>query len=107
MLSRKTEANLLAMAKAPSFHTVSRGDTVYGVAEGFRKRKLMYQGATTPAGSHMRSIGAHLPDDGIDRTKRTVWRGNSEYSYTQSGREVRLRTADGSLTARGLSLIHI
>ena len=41
MLSRKTEADLLKMAKAPSFHTVSKGDPVYGVAEGFRKRTLM------------------------------------------------------------------
>ena len=45
MLSRKTEANLLKMAKDPSFHTVSHGDSVHGVVAGpGHKRKLLFQG---------------------------------------------------------------
>ena len=67
MLSRKAKDNLKKMAKERSFHTEAKGDTVWGVAEGHQKRKLMYQGATTAFGSYLKSKGVHLPEEGVDR----------------------------------------
>ncbi len=89
------------MSKERSFRIERRGDSHYGTAEGFRAKRLMLRGATTPAGSYLLSKGVHMPVDRINRTMRTMFRGNSEYTTTQSGQMVRLRTADGSLTERG------
>ncbi len=61
----------------------------------------MVRGGTTPAGSYLLSKGVHLPQNMINRSLRTTFRGNSEYTFTQTGNTVRLRNADGSLTARG------
>ena len=47
------------------------------------------------------SKGIHMPLDRLIKTVRTIFRGNSEYAFTQSGNTVRLRSADGDLTARG------
>ena len=89
------------MSKDRSFRIERRGDSHYGVADGFRAKRLMSKGATTPAGSYLLSKGVHLPVDRLNRNVRTFFRGNSEYTQTQSGQTVRLRKTDGSLTERG------
>ena len=45
-----------------------------------------------------------MPLDRLNKTVRTVYRGNSEYAFTNSGNTVRLRRADGSLTQRGTEM---
>ena len=95
-MSTRTEKNTLKrMSKERSFRIERRGDSHYGTAAGFRAKRLMLRGATTPAGSYLLSKGVHMPADRINRTLRTVFRGNSEFTTTQSGQQVRLRTADG------------
>ena len=89
------------MSKDRSFRIEKRGDSHYGVAQGFRAKRLMLRGSKTAAGSYLDEKGVHLPSDAINRNVRTIFRGNSEYTYTQSGQMVRLRKADGSLTERG------
>ena len=101
MSTRAQKEYLKRMAKSRSFRVERKGDSHFGVAEGFRAKRLMLRGATTPSGSYLLSKGVHMPADRINRTVRTMFRGNSEYTYTQSGGTVRLRNADGSLTVRG------
>ena len=92
---------LKRMSKDRSFRIEKRGDSHYGIADGFRAKRLMLRGSKTAAGSYLDEKGVHLPSDAINRTVRTIFRGNSGYTYTQSGQMVRLRKADGSLTVRG------
>ena len=66
------------MSKERSFRVEKRGDSHYGVALGFRAKRLMLRGVTTPAGSYLQSKGVHMPTDRINRTVRTYFRGNSE-----------------------------
>ena len=89
------------MSKDRSFRIERRGDSHYGVADGFRDKRLMLRDATTVAGSYLLSKGVHLPVDRLNRNVRTFFRGTSEYTQTQSGQTVRLRKTDGSLTVRG------
>ena len=70
-------------------------------AEGFRPKQLMLRGERTPAGIYLTNKGVHMNTDAINRNVRTYLRGNSEYTYTQTGNVVRLRNSDGSLTKRG------
>ena len=100
-MSTRPENRLKRMSKDRSFRVEKRGDSHYGVAQGFRAKRLMLRGAATVAGSYLSSKGVHMPTDRINRTVRTYFRGNSEYTTTQSGQHVRLRKADGSLTERG------
>ena len=101
-MSTRTEKNTLKrMSKDRSFRIERRGDSQYGVAEGFRPKQLMLRGERTPAGIYLTNKGVHISTDAINRTVRTYFRGNSEYTYTQTGNVVRLRNSDGSLTERG------
>ena len=101
-MSTRTEKNTLKrMSKDRSFRIERRGDSQYGVAEGFRPKRLMLRGERTPAGVYLTNKGVHISTDAINRTVRSYFRGNSEYTYTQTGNVVRLRNSDGSLTARG------
>ena len=101
MSSRREKDTLKRMSKERSFRVERRGDSHYGVAEGFRAKRLLLRGGMTVAGDYLHSKGVHLPTDRLNKTARTVFRGNSEYAFTQSGGTVRLRKADGSLTERG------
>ena len=101
MISRKVQASLDDMLQAPGFAMTRAGDSWYAAAPGFRKKRLMTQGQTTPVGQWMRDqrmlpIGA----DRIDTTRRSEFRGNSEWATTQSGKRVKLRDPRG-LTKRG------
>ena len=101
-MSTRTEKNTLKrMSKDRSFRVEKGGDANYGIAEGFKAKRLMIRGSKTAAGSYLFEKGVHLPTDAINRTARTFFRGNSEYTFTQSGGIVRLRKTDGSLTERG------
>ena len=102
MLSRRVKDNLDAMMKTPGFEMTRSGDTFYATAPGFRKKKLMSQGAvTTPIGQWMRDMRMlPLQPDRVDTTRPTEFRGNSEYALTQSGKRVKLRDTRG-LTHRG------
>ena len=101
-MSTRTEKNTLnRMSQDRSFRIERRGDSQYGVAEGFRPKRLMLRGERTPAGEHLTNQGVHISTDAINRNVRTYFRGNSEYTYTQTGNVVRLRNSDGSLTERG------
>ena len=101
-MSTRTEKNTLKrMSKDRSFRIEKRGDSQYGVAEGFRPKRLMLRGERTAAGIYLTNKGVHISSDAINRTVRTYFRGNSEYTYTQTGNVVRLRNSDGSHTERG------
>ena len=101
-MSTRTEKNTLnRMSQDRSFRIERRGDSQYGVAEGFRPKRLMLRGERTPAGEHLTNQGVHISTDAINRNVRTYFRGNSEYTFTQTGSVVRLRNSDGSLTERG------
>ena len=101
MSSRREKDTLKRMSKERSFRVERRGDSHFGVAEGFRAKRLLLKGSSTVAGDYLRSKGVHLPTDRLNKTVRTVFRGNSEYTFTESGTTVRLRNPDGGLTARG------
>ena len=92
------------MSKERSFRVERRGDSHFGVAEGFRAKRLLLKGSSTVAGDYLRSKGVHLPTDRLNKTVRTGFRGNSEYAFTESGGMVRLRNTDGGLTARGAQM---
>ena len=47
MSTRKQKDNLKQMFRHGSFRIEKRGDSHYGVAEGFRSKRLMFRGATT------------------------------------------------------------
>ena len=102
MLSQRVKNNLDAMMQAPGFQVTRSGDTFFATAPGFRKKKLMGQGAvTTPIGQWMRDMRMlPLQPDRVDTTRPTEFRGNSEYALTQSGKRVKLRDTRG-LTHRG------
>ena len=100
MSSRREKDTLKRMSKERSFRVERRGDSHVGVAEGFRSKRLLFRGSSTVAGDYLRSKGVHLPTDRLNKTVRTVFRGNSEYAVTQSGKRVKLRDTRG-LTARG------
>ena len=101
MSSRREKDTLKRMSKERSFRVERRGDSHFGVAEGFRAKRLLLRGSATVAGDYLRSKGVHLPTDRLNKTVRTIFRGNSEYAFTESGATVRLRNPDGGLTARG------
>ena len=101
MLSRRVREDLDAMMQAPGFAVSRSGDSFFAGAPGFRKKRVMTQGVTTPVGQWMRDmrmlpIGA----DRIDTTRAPEFRGNSEWATTQSGKRVKLRDVRG-LTKRG------
>ena len=101
-MSTRTERNTLnRMSQDRSFRIERRGDSQYGVADGFRPKRLMLRGERTPAGEHLTNQGVHISTDAINRSVQTYFRGNSEYTFTQTGNVVRLRNSDGSLTKRG------
>ena len=54
MISRKVQANLDAMLQAPGFAVPRSEDSFFVAAPGFRKKRVMTQGQTTPAGQWMR-----------------------------------------------------
>ena len=105
MLSQRVKNNLDAMMQAPGFQVTRSGDTFFATAPGFRKKKLMSQGAvTTPIGQWMRDMRMiPLQPDRVDTTRPTEFRGNSEYALTQSGKRVKLRDTRG-LAQRGLQV---
>ena len=79
MISRKVQANLDAMLQAPGFAVSRSGDSFFVDAPGFRRKRVMTQGVTTPVGQWMRDqrmlpIGA----DRIDTTRAPEFRGTSE-----------------------------
>ena len=102
MLSRRVRENLDAMLQTPGFRVERAGDTFFATAPGFRRKRVMTQGAvTTPAGQWLRDMRmVPLQPDRIDSTRPTEFRGNSEFATTQGGKRVRLRGPQG-LTARG------
>ena len=84
MLSRRAQNNLDAMMQTPGFEMTRSGDTFFATAPGFRKKKLMSQGAvTTPIGQWMRDMKMlPLQPDRVDTTRPSEFRGNSEYALT-------------------------
>ena len=105
MLSASVKQKLNTFVAAPTFRLRTQGDTVFGDATGHRSRKLMSRGQLTPAGQYLQGDhGVSFPRRAIDQTQRTYFRGRSEYTTTQDGREVKLRSAQGELTARGKEL---
>ena len=101
MSTRTAKNTLNRMSKDRTFRIERRGDSHYGVAEGFRSKLLMLRGERTPAGEHLTNRGVHMDTDTLNKNVRTYFRGNSEYTFTQTGNVVRLRNSDGSLTERG------
>ena len=102
MVSRGTKRTLDTLVAEPSFALRTVGDSIYSHAEGYRAKRLSLRGQLTPAGQYLADEkGVPFPRRQLDSTQRTFFRGNSEYGMTQDGREVRLRTAQGELTARG------
>ena len=101
MSTRREKDRLKQLSRERSFRIERRGDSHYVVADGFRAKRLLLRGSTTVAGQYLQSKGVHLPLDRLNKTVRTIFRGNSEYAFTETGNTVRLRNADGSLTQRG------
>ena len=94
-----------AFARDPSFKLRTQGDTVFGDVTGKRSRTLMTRGNLTEQGKYLQDeLGVVFRRRGIDQTQRTYFRGRTEYTTTQDGREVKLRNAQGDLTARGKQL---
>ena len=85
MSTRTAKNTLNRMSQDRSFRIERRGDSQYGVADGFRPKRLMFRGERTPAGEHLTNQGVHISTDAINRNVRTYFRGNSEYTYTQTG----------------------
>ena len=101
MSTRREKDRLKQLSRERSFRIERRGDSHFGVADGYKAKRIMFRGNTTPAGTYLESKGVHLPRNRLNKTMRTVFRGNSEYAFTESGSTVRLRNPDGGLTARG------
>ena len=79
MSSRREKDTLKRMSKERSFRVERRGDSHFGVAEGYRAKRLLLKGSSTVAGDYLRSKGVHLPTDRLNKTVRTVFRA---VSYT-------------------------
>ena len=102
MLSNRTKDSLRNLATDPNFRLDTRGDSIFATAPGYRSRRVSLRGELEPAGQYLQDdLGVGFPRRGIDATRRTYFRGSSEYAQTQDGREVKLRNAQGELTARG------
>ena len=102
MLSQGVKRKLSELVAEPSFRLRQSGDSIFGEATGKRPRRLSLRGQLNPAGQFLQDDkGVVFPRQGIDFTRRTVFRGNSEFATTVSGAEIRLRTPSGELTARG------
>ena len=71
MSTRKEKDRLKQMCKERSFRIEKRGDSHYGVADGYRAKRLMLRGNTTEAGNYLVSKGVHLPQDRLNKTVRT------------------------------------
>ena len=78
MSSRREKDTLKRMSKERSFRVERRGDSHFGVAEGFRAKRLLFRGDKTVAGDYLHSKGVHLPTDRLNKNVRTIFRGNSE-----------------------------
>ena len=101
MLSRRVQEILDAMMQAPCLNVQRAGDSFFVTAPGFRKKRVMQGGVTTPVGQWMGDMRMlSLQADRADTTRPTEFRGNSEYAMTQGGKRVKLRDTRG-LTARG------
>ena len=59
------------MSKDRTFRIERRGDSQYGVAEGFRPKRLMLNGVRTPAGEYLTNKGVHMDTDTINRNVHT------------------------------------
>ena len=71
-MSTRTERNTLnRMSQDRSFRIERRGDSQYGVADGFRPKRLMLRGERTPAGEHLTNQGVHISTDAINRNVHT------------------------------------
>ena len=104
-MNANVKGSLNAFARDPSFKLRTSGDTVFGDVTGKRSRKLMSRGELTAQGKYLQDdLGVVFPRRGLDATQRTYFRGRTEYTTTQDGREVKLRNAQGDLTARGKEL---
>ena len=88
MSTRTAKNTLNRMSNDRTFRLERRGDSHYGVAEGFRPKLLMLRGERTAAGEYLTNKGVHIDTDVINRNVRTYFRGNSEYTYTQTGNVV-------------------
>ena len=66
------------MSKERSFRVERRGDSHFGVAEGFRAKRLLLKGSSTVAGDYLSSKGVTQPPDRLNKTGRTSGRGTSE-----------------------------
>ena len=75
MSTRKEKDKLEQMSRDRSFRVEKRGDSHYGVAEGFRAKRLVLRGGTTVAGQYLLSKGVHLPLDRLNKTMRTIFVG--------------------------------
>ena len=71
MSTRTAKNTLKRMSKDRSFRIEERGDSHYGIAEGFKAKRLMIRGSKTAAGLYLSDKGVHLPTDAINRTVRT------------------------------------
>ena len=102
MISVSNKRKLDSLVAEPSFSLRTAGDSIYSNATGHRAKRLAIRGQLTPAGSYLQDEkGVSFPRIQIDNTQRTFFRGNTEYAMTQDGRQVKLRNAQGDLTARG------
>ena len=75
MSTRKEKDRLKQMSKERSFRIEKRGDSHYGVADGYRSKRIMFRGNTTDAGNYLQSKGVHLPQDRLNKTVRTIFVG--------------------------------
>ena len=102
MLSNRAKESLRNLATDPNFRLSTQGDSIFATAPGYRSRRVSLRGELQAAGQYLQDdVGVVFPRRGIDATRRTYFRGSSEYAQTQDGREVRLRNAQGELTVRG------
>ena len=88
-MNANRKRNLEAFARDPSFKLRTQGDTVFGDVTGKRSRTLMTRGDLTEQGKYLQDeLGVVFPRRGIDQTQRTYFRGRTEYTTTQDGREL-------------------
>ena len=93
MLTRKQKERLDSLVQQPGLRVVQKGDTYFASAPGHTSRRVQFQGEQTAVGTYLQNTrGVDIPLDRVNPTIRTEFRGHSEYSTTQQGRRVKLRS---------------
>jgi len=83
MLSNRAKDRLNDLATDPNFRLRTQGDSIFADAPGYRSRRVSLRGELQPAGLFLQNdLGVVFPRRGIDATRRTYFRGSSEYAQT-------------------------